>query len=280
VSTTQEARATALEDAAAECDAVAAEAYAAGTEIAAEGLPGSVGCSHEYEAATECARRIRALKSAPSRTRAAGRKEGVAAVLAALREDADLATLRAEVERLTRERDGSRERAERLEVQLAGCGVAALGWSKSESVCKPGDYGWSASYGDVVTLRERMTKAEAEVEAMRAWHEQCAETWRQAVGEAAARADKAEEDRAHESVNAARAEAEVTRLRAIESAADQLQDVFALTHEMAIALKMTGEQWRRLQALRAALAPPLVRPKNRSGIVIGGEGPGERKGDG
>ena len=53
-------------------------------------------------------------------------------------------------------------RIEQLEVQLAGCGVAALGWSKDDPA-KPGDYGYSASYGDVLTLREKFTSAERRI---------------------------------------------------------------------------------------------------------------------
>lgn len=50
-----------------------------------------------------------------------------------------------------------KERAELAEVQLAGCGVAALGYAKpgvEGGDCKQGDWGWSASFGDVKKLRE------------------------------------------------------------------------------------------------------------------------------
>lgn len=47
-----------------------------------------------------------------------------------------------------------RDRIEQLEVQLAGCGAAALGVVKPRSPeAKQGDFGWSASYADVVRLR-------------------------------------------------------------------------------------------------------------------------------
>lgn len=61
-------------------------------------------------------------------------------------------------------------RAEQLEVQLAGCGVAALGWIDPEHRAKPGDYGYSSAYGDVVALREaaeRIAGPEALVSSMR-----------------------------------------------------------------------------------------------------------------
>lgn len=47
---------------------------------------------------------------------------------------------------------------EQCRVQLAGCGAAALGYADD---CKPGDYGYSASLGDVLQLRRRTEAAEA-----------------------------------------------------------------------------------------------------------------------
>jgi hypothetical protein len=45
------------------------------------------------------------------------------------------------------------DRAERLLVQLAGCGVAATGWNNDPA--KQGDYGWSPAYQDVLDLRRK-----------------------------------------------------------------------------------------------------------------------------
>ena len=54
---------------------------------------------------------------------------------------------------------------ERLEVQLAGCGAAAMGAVEPRAEeAKPGDYGWSPSYGDVVTIRHELEELRAKIE--------------------------------------------------------------------------------------------------------------------
>ena len=49
-------------------------------------------------------------------------------------------------------------RLEQTEVQLAGCATAAQGWSVAGQEAKPGDYGYSASYGEVLKLRRAFEK--------------------------------------------------------------------------------------------------------------------------
>jgi hypothetical protein len=46
-----------------------------------------------------------------------------------------------------------KEQIEQLEVQLAGCMTAALGWAKDPP--KKGDWGWSPAFQDVLNLREK-----------------------------------------------------------------------------------------------------------------------------
>ena len=43
--------------------------------------------------------------------------------------------------------------AEQLRVQLAGCAVAALGYTRGKHIAFPGDYAWSLAYADVLKLR-------------------------------------------------------------------------------------------------------------------------------
>lgn len=64
---------------------------------------------------------------------------------------------------VTDERDEAKARLEQTEVQLAGCSAAALGWSKDPPT--PGMYGWSASYGDVLSLRLKYERAMEALEA-------------------------------------------------------------------------------------------------------------------
>jgi hypothetical protein len=59
---------------------------------------------------------------------------------------------------------------QQLEVQLAGCGAAAKGWSQDDPA-KPGHYGWSASYGDVLELRTEIERLRTRDRLGPTWHQ-------------------------------------------------------------------------------------------------------------
>jgi hypothetical protein len=56
----------------------------------------------------------------------------------------------ADKDAVIRERDGE---IERLRVQLAGCGVAALGGTSPETICTQDQWGWSPAYQSTLELR-------------------------------------------------------------------------------------------------------------------------------
>jgi len=60
------------------------------------------------------------------------------------------------------------KKIEQLEVQLAGCATAALGWNSEPA--KQGDYGWSPAYQDVLDLRikfdSQIDRIRGEIEGM------------------------------------------------------------------------------------------------------------------
>lgn len=86
--------------------------------------------------------------------------EGLSAMTIWGPEHAEIRSLLALVRELDERASKAEDEAEQLRVQLAGCGVAALGDVAEDRVAKRGDYGWSASYQDVVDIRRRLDKAE------------------------------------------------------------------------------------------------------------------------
>lgn len=77
----------------------------------------------------------------------------------------EITALRAKLVAVDKERNDLRDRVERLDVQLAGCGVAALGGTRDTA--SPADYGWSASYDDVLALRLKYDALSAAMETMK-----------------------------------------------------------------------------------------------------------------
>ena len=68
-----------------------------------------------------------------------------------------LQDVRGHYERVCKERDALKADAEQLRVQLAGCGVAALGNTEASKLqrAKPEDYGYSESYAEVCRAVDR-----------------------------------------------------------------------------------------------------------------------------
>ena len=64
------------------------------------------------------------------------------------------------------EAERNRQDLEQTRVQLAGCAVAALGYISEPHRARQGQYGWSASYGDVYNLRRRFDYIEAELRSL------------------------------------------------------------------------------------------------------------------
>lgn len=64
----------------------------------------------------------------------------------------------------------AREQIEQLQVQLAGCSLAALDCDPESSRAKEGDYGWSVAYQDVMNLRDNYNAAREVCEVVRKHH--------------------------------------------------------------------------------------------------------------
>jgi hypothetical protein len=185
--------------------------------------------------------------------------------------DADLATLRAEVERLRPLANDAEESRKDALMAASTClklrrKVQALEAERADA---------DAAVAEMNKARARAEQAEA----------RCREAAQAGVAVVGADGPMDVGD------VVAKMAAEVTRLRAIEAAAlVYVPALDATRSKMRSSVSRNAEHRARAlsdaeDALRAALAPPLVRPKNRSSIVIGGEddtamAPAETKGEG
>jgi hypothetical protein len=151
--------------------------------------------------------------------------------------------------------------------------------SENTGGCTHGSYAWECSScqraATMRSLLERAERAEDDLATLRAEVERLTRE----LAEANEAADLERDERTAHWATLSRAEkAEAARDRAISSH-DHVLAMYREAHaeiahwrtlvERALELDANGGDMRRV--LRAALAPPLVRPKNRSGIVIGGD---------
>lgn len=88
------------------------------------------------------------------------------------------------------ERARFQDKIEALEIKLAGCHVAATGWSKGGQVARQGDPGWSPSYEDVMELRQKYERLQTLIEAADRLADMCKTEkihhyWRSEISEAA-----------------------------------------------------------------------------------------------
>lgn len=64
--------------------------------------------------------------------------------------------------------EATKRELDQLQVQLAGCGVAARGGTNEENVAEKGDFGWSPAYQDTLDLRLKYEATKRELEAYKA----------------------------------------------------------------------------------------------------------------
>lgn len=69
-------------------------------------------------------------------------------------------------DKINADTDKLKAEIDQLRVQLAGCGVASLGYATGNNDCKKGDYGWSASFRDCKGLWEKYTALKADMDTL------------------------------------------------------------------------------------------------------------------